>query len=306
MYKFIFLIKILTRNIPFLHKLHLILYKLLIKIIPKKITLNIDQQKMVVKTSDFGLSRRLILFGDHVPAITNFMKNEIKDNMVVIDVGANIGFNTILASKRVGSGKVYAFEPDPRCFELLEENIKVNKYTNTKCEIDALADENGKFSIFLDKKHLSSTTISKNNLENNLGGNSNYGGSIEVNKITLDDYLLKLNETRSIDFLKMNIQGAEGLVIKGAEKTIERSNNMIILTEFWISGLKECGTNPTELLKKIKSMKFELYLVKGLGEGFYKSSMSEKDYTIENLIKFVEDPVNKNHDGMHLAFKKQI
>jgi len=51
-------------------------------------------------------------------------------------------------------------------------------------------------------------------------------------------------------------------------------------------------------------MKFKLYLVKDLGEGFYKSSVSEKDYTIENLIKFVEDPVNKNHDGMHLAFKK--
>lgn len=305
MHKITSFIKTVTRNFPLFHKLHLTLYNLLIVILPKKITLKIDNQKMIVNTRDYGLSRRLILFGDHVPSVTDFMKSEIKDGMVVVDVGANIGFNTILASKRVGHGQVYAFEPDPRCFELLEENIKVNNYKNTKCVIDALADKRGKFSIHLDEKHLSSTTISKQNLENNLHENNTYGGALEVNKITLDEYFQEINETKPVDFLKMNIQGAEGLVIDGAEKTIRNSNNMIILTEFWISGLKECGTDPSLLLKKLQSMSFELHPVKGIGEGFYVDGMSNSDYKINNLIKFVEDPENQKHDGMHLAFKKQ-
>ena len=109
MYKITFFVKELIKYVPGLHRLHLIFYRVLIKIIPKRLILKIDNQKILVTTNDFGVSRRLILFGEHVPAITNFIKNEIKDGMVVVDVGANIGFYTLLASKRVGDGKVYAF-----------------------------------------------------------------------------------------------------------------------------------------------------------------------------------------------------
>ena len=304
MHKILHSLKLLIRDLPWMHRLHLKMYKFLVKTLPKKITLKIDNQKIKVLTSDYGLSRRLILFGEHVPAVTNFMKDKIKDGMVVVDVGANIGYNTLLASKRVNNGKVYAFEPDPRCYELLTDNIKINNYHNTICDPRALAETYGNFSIYLDEHHLSSTTISKQNLQNNLGNNNTFGGKIEVEKITLDDYFNEISESRSVDFLKMNIQGAEGLVIAGSKNTIKKSNNMIILTEFWISGLKSCGTDPKKLLLEIKSLGFELYPVKGLGEGFYEGIDNDENYTINNLIDFVENPVNQKHDGMHLAFKK--
>ena len=304
MYKITFFVKELIKYVPGLHRLHLIFYRVLIKIIPKRLILKIDNQKILVTTNDFGVSRRLILFGEHVPAITNFIKNEIKDGMVVVDVGANIGFYTLLASKRVGDGKVYAFEPDPRCFDLLRENVQINNYENTQCIQEALAEKSGVLSIYLDELVLSSTTISRQNLENNLSTNTKYSGDLEVKKTTLDDYFKDINENRNLDFLKMNIQGAEGLVIAGAEETLKKSKNITVLTEFWISGLKACGTNPTELLLKIKSLGFELYPVKDLGEGFYNEGMDHKKYTIDNLINFVEDPKNQKHDGMHLVFKK--
>ncbi len=291
------------RNIPGIVALYNRLYSLLIRIRSRRLVVKVDGQEILVDRDDLGVSRRLLLFGDHLPHVTRFMKREIKEGMIVVDVGAKIGYNTLLASQRVGaSGHVYAFEPDPRTFELLAQNISRNRHENTTVVNKALSNTPGTLTVHLDKRYLSSTSISKNNIHKNLGEHSRYGSQMVVETTTLDAFLHDTGETPRLDVLKLNIQGAEGLAIDGAAGVLRSNDNICIITEFWAEGLRECGTDPGELLLRLKSLGFELEPVEGLGKGVYGPGDA---LSLDTLVRFFHDPQNRAIDEVLLVFRKR-
>jgi len=83
------------------------------------------------------------------PYLTKLMLSKIKAGDVVIDIGANIGYDTVLFADKVGKkGKVIAIEPDPTNFEILQKNIKENKLFNVVAVQAAVGNENKKMKIF--------------------------------------------------------------------------------------------------------------------------------------------------------------
>jgi len=87
---------------------------------------------------------------NHVKLETEFIKNNIKKEDIVIDIGANIGYFTLLLSKQVGDkGKVFSFEVETENFKLLEKNVKENHIRNVMLENVAVSEKEGKIKLYL-------------------------------------------------------------------------------------------------------------------------------------------------------------
>ena len=145
----------------------------------------------------------------------------MKSGDTVVDIGANIGYYTILLSKLVGdSGKVYAFEPGPKNFELLCKNVEMNNCRNVILENKSVADKTQTSFLYLSNKASSDHRIfqTKTNKKRT-----------KIEQVSLDDYFE--NITQKVDFIKCNIQGADFLAFQGMLKILS-FGHVNIMTEF--------------------------------------------------------------------------
>jgi len=98
--------------------------------------------------------------GGYENAETELFESHIREGDVVLDLGANVGYFSLIAAKLVGeNGKVYAFEPDPTNFSFLKKSVEINNYENVICEQKAVSNENGKLKLFLHKFQTGAYTI---------------------------------------------------------------------------------------------------------------------------------------------------
>jgi FkbM family methyltransferase len=190
-----------------------------------------------------------LTFGVYEQFEASLFKKTLKLGMKVVDIGANIGYYTLIASKLVGdSGKVFAFEPDDTNFSLLEKSISYNKRTNTTLFHSALGNFVGTAELFLSESNKGDHRVYQVTDENR--------SKIAIKMTTLDSAI----GSESIDVIKMDVQGAEGLVCAGMSKVIDQSPDLILFTEFWPEGLKKTGTDPGVLLSELLS-KFKISII---------------------------------------------
>jgi len=134
-----------------------------------------------------------------------------------VDVGANIGWYTLIGSKMVGlTGKVVAIEPEPKNFVLLQKNVKDNNLTNAIMINAALSDINGYEWLNLSSLPTEHSIMSTSSSHN-----------IRVPSERLDDLLNKLKISH-VDFLKIDVEDAEMRVLRGAKKTLTQGPQIII------------------------------------------------------------------------------
>jgi len=177
------------------------------------------------------------------------LKQLIKEGDTVVDLGANIGYYTLILAQLVGkSGHVYAFEPDPLNFEILSKNVKENKHDNVTLVQKAISDKNGKVKLYVSKRNLASHRIFDAEDKRK---------SIEVDVTTLDEYFQKFE--KPVNFIKMDVEGAEGATILGASKIIEDSKNLVIMMEYFPKWIEKFGDVPEEILKSLIEKKFKLF-----------------------------------------------
>ncbi len=208
---------------------------------PKKtISIRIHELDFLLNPQDDVMTPQILVHRTYEPKETSLIQRAVKPGMNFIDLGANIGYFTLLASRCVGSeGKVYAFEPEDLNYQYLTENIRRNNAQNVRAIRKAVLNHPGTVSLFLDKGNLGAHTISKQNIE------TAYHRTVQVDAVTFDDFFE--NENIKVDFVKMDLQGAEGLVLEKAVRMIRRFP-MKILMEFWPLGLTRAGTDPRNLL----------------------------------------------------------
>lgn len=140
----------------------------------------------------------------------------VKEGDVVFDIGANVGFYSLLAAELVGEkGKVFVFEPLFQNYEYLRKHIELNGYKNIKPFNIAISDKEGK-EFF--SKSLSSAT-----------GHLVDSGEIKVNTIAIDDWI-KEKKLPIPNILKIDVEGAEDLVLKGAQSILKKFKPLIFLS----------------------------------------------------------------------------
>tara|TARA_B110000438_G_scaffold155886_1_gene149572 strand:+ start:1420 stop:2289 length:870 start_codon:yes stop_codon:yes gene_type:complete len=227
---------------------------------------------------DPGDSLDLSINGVYGELDTKIIRDNIKEGDIVIDIGANIGYFTLIFAQLAGTtGKVFAFEPEPKNFELLQKNVKVNDYSNTINENYAVSDSNGNVSLFLAKNGIVGHRIS--NFDINLN-------SILVKKITLDDYFTKLNLIDKINFVKIDVEGFEFGVLKGMTRIIEKSKNLKLFLEFNRVGIEAAGFDPKEILDFLYKNNFKIYFL-----NYNENSIKEAD---KNQLLTSKDNLNEN------------
>lgn len=206
--------------------------------------------KMYVNPRDNSITPFIIGGGEgYEKDVTNIINDIVKPGMICADVGANVGYFTLLLASIVGpEGRVYAFEPEPTNFAFLERNIALNKFTNVTLIQKAVSDSTGNASLYLDANNLGSHTLSKNNTLMN-------AGKISVDTITLDEFFSTKNLMPN--FLKIDVEGAEGLVFKGANRILSKENVKIVM-EYFPHHLKNIGTDPKELLESLENKGFKI------------------------------------------------
>ncbi len=188
---------------------------------------------------------------DEEQPLVEFIKKVIKKGDNIIELGSNIGYYTLLLAKLVGEeGKVFAFEPYLHNIEILKLNVELNNNKNVIMIQKAVHDTTGKVNMYIceyDNRNNSiycTYTMKTDKI-------------IEVDSITIDDYFKNFNE--NINFIKMDIQGAEYKAIKGMESLIQRSNNLMLLTEIWPEALDKAGTSAKEFIELLLNNGFKLY-----------------------------------------------
>jgi len=205
----------------------------------------VDGHKMLW---DSGGILSLLIHGIYEPLETELVKKEIKKGDVVLDIGANIGYYTLIFAKLVGEeGKVFAFEPDPTNFSLLKKNVELNGYKNVVLVQKAVSNKTGKIRLYLSKD---------NRADHRIYNSGDGRQSIESEATRLDDYFK--NYDGKIAFIKMDIQGAEGGALQGMFNLLKK-NNVKIAMEFCPIGLKRFGMEPEECLKLLTESGFTLY-----------------------------------------------
>lgn len=160
-----------------------------------------------------------------------YIKN-INEGNVVFDVGANIGELTLLFSKFVGNrGQVHSFEPTPETFDKLSSLVRITNKKNVTLNNLAVSEDKGfgNFNIY-EKQYASWNTFAKRPLEN-YGINIAPPISIVVPVISIDEYCLE-NFIDRIDLLKIDVEGAELDVLKGAERMFKEKKIKICVFEF--------------------------------------------------------------------------
>lgn len=173
------------------------------------------------------------------PSSTQWVLEHLCAGDTFVDVGAHVGYYTLLAAKAVGDGgRVYAFEPDPGNFALLVRNVELNGFRNVVLENKAVAARPGARRLYLSPN---------NSGDHRLEVPGEGRASVEVEAVCLDEYLAG----RRVDFVKIDTQGAEAEVLLGMKGTILANRHLVMLVEFWPYGLSCFGSTGRELLDSL-------------------------------------------------------
>lgn len=177
------------------------------------------------------------------PYETELILKQVNKGDIIIDIGANIGYYTVLFADKVGkTGKVIAIEPDPINFEILQKNIKENKLRNVVAVQAAVGSENKKMILYKSEENLGDHKLWKNGAAINK----------EVFCRKLDDLLKDLGYEK-IDLIKVDTQGWEPEVFAGAKRTIEK-DLPIIFFEYSPVSYKLAKLDQIEMMNWLKKL----------------------------------------------------
>lgn len=178
-----------------------------------------------------------------------YFKRELKYGNVVIDVGGNIGIMGLFARNIIGTtGKVYAFEPNYEIRQNYLDNVALNKYNNVFVYPFALGEKKSKNKLHvIDETNSGMSTIA-------VDENTTVYNTMQIDIVQLDSFFESEN-IKKVDFIKIDVEGYELEVLKGAVKTIEKYKP-ILLIEIDDKLLQRNQTNPSHIFSFLQEMEY--------------------------------------------------
>jgi FkbM family methyltransferase len=197
-----------------------------------------------------------LAFGVYERGEIAFFRSRFRAGMTLVDVGANVGLYSALALSTPGfHGRVLALEPHAESRRYLEKTIESNAPAPGAAQIVGLAasDRAGTLALYKNPE---------NKGDNRLYPDPLLQGEESVGADTLDNICRRAG-IASAQFVKIDVQGAEAQVVRGAAGLLGASTDCILMTEFWPYGLARCGGDGLEYLGLLRDLGFRLYELSG-------------------------------------------
>jgi len=212
---------------------------------------------------DSAAFKDFLQHNSHEAGEVRFLESIIRPGMKVIDVGANIGITSVTIARKIGKdGKLYSFEPAPHYFRILQQNLSSNRIQNVEAFPLALSDSTGETEFYL--KELSSGIIFEKEAK-----------KTRVSIVTIDSFLQQ-REVERIDFINMDCEGSELLVLRGAKETL-RKNKVRIFCEIHRDFLRQLGQSIGDVVEYLQNLTFEVQSV-SLNDLKVGNNFDECDY----------------------------
>ena len=186
-------------------------------------------------------SSRLTRFGIYQPEETKLIKKIVKKKHIVLDIGANIGYFTLIMANQ--AKQVHAFEPELRNFEILKKNVELNRLSNVKLYNLAVTETTGKTKL-----HLADIGRGMHRI---YPSHWCKGGVTDVGSVRIDDIIGDAN------FVKMDIEGSELGALKGMIKLLKKRDITLIM-EFHPPSIEEYGAKPRDIYDFMTSLGYDI------------------------------------------------
>jgi len=184
----------------------------------------------------------------------------LEPEMVFVDVGANQGELTIFAASRVTRGQVLAFEPVESLHRQLLDNIALNQLSNVKAHHLALSDQPGRMTLFVDRR----VTDGLNEGTASFFSGGERTSPAEVAEVAVFDDVFEASGLRRLDIMKVDVEGAELFVLRGAVRSLARHRPRLIL-ELAEGNFAAAGYTTHDLLRFLLIHRYEFAVIGGGG-----------------------------------------
>ena len=273
---------------------HFVVHKLLMKtknkilfakILSKLITIFISKKQIVIRNKikwnldlDEGIDLSVFLFGTSEKKVLNIIKllSKKEKNIIIIDIGANIGSVSLLLAQIFQNSKVYAIEPTNYAFEKLSNNLRLNKDLVNKVFLRQL---------FLANKSKPQKVWSSWNFDKSHEKHQKHLGTLKEIKpniyIKLDEFI-KNEGLKHIDFIKLDVDGYELDVLRSGEEFLKK-NKPVIFIEIAPYLYPEFGYNCHDLIKFLEKLNYK----------FLEENLKEVS-NIHDRVKEIKDGSSTN------------
>lgn len=221
----------------------------------------------------------LLDFGSYETDETIFLTSVFHEGDVFLDVGANLGWYSLVLGKKVPKAHIYAFEPIPSTMRVFEKNINLNNISNIKTFCLGLFNKEDEMS-FLYAEDVSGATSLK------LAGQTR--GAMPVTEVLCKTTTLDIfcrNNAITPDLIKIDVEGAELMVVQGGVETLKHTP--IILIELLRKWSKEFGYHPNDVFKILASYGYTAWVFSKSGSGKLLPCESITEDTVQTNFVFM-------------------
>ena len=220
------------------------------------------------------VSEHILKFNIWEPYETMLVLQHLQPGSVFLDVGANIGYYTVLAGAAVGErGLVIAYEPDGENFRLLESNIALNELTNVQPFKAALGDHPGRSSIYLSQDNKGNHRLFDD-------GDGRRTTAVEI--VHGDEHVARITER--LDFIKIDTEGYEAHILKGLRGMIMANRaHLGMVIEFWPYGLRRAHTSGTQLLLALAEYDLPIFIIDHLAHRLMPARVDELQQWVDEV-----------------------
>ncbi len=219
----------------------------------------------------------LMNFRAYEPAETEFLKAITEPNGVILDIGANCGWYSLALAKHCPSAQVHAFEPIPHTHEILERNIRHNRLGNIAAHRLAFSNQEAILEFLYTPNCSGATSLARVGQP----GSEDSLEKIFCATTTLDAFCLQHGLAPQI--IKCDVEGAELMVIQGAEETIA-THRPVILIELLRKWAKQFNYHPNDIIERLGEHGYQAFTVGPMGLNAF---LSIDENTVETNFIFL-------------------
>ncbi len=234
----------------------------------------INEYKLLIlpKTS---IGKQILVNNSFEKEDTQYLKSIIKSDWNIVDIGANIGYYTMLFAKYAKNGNIYAIEPIDYHGNMIKLSAWMNGFNNIHLYPNIVSDKEKEFDFCISEDGAFSSILDTNRVK--------IERKVKVKSLVLDRFIDEIK--KDIDFLKIDAEGAEKLILNGAIESLRNGKIKRVMIEMYDLNFKPYNTSCEEIDSIFKSFGYESYFIENNKKIDYSSQFANRSLNVFYKIR---------------------